>query len=128
MTVNPVIHKYLQMFAGADNTVALSEGEIIFQEGATGDVMYIVLEGEVDLQIAGKPVAHLDVGNTFGEMALIDDSPRSATAVAASDCKLARIDPGRYEQMIEETPYFAGHIVHILAERLRDMDRKFASL
>ena len=39
MTVNPVIHKYLQMFAGADNTVALSEGEIIFEEGARGDVM-----------------------------------------------------------------------------------------
>lgn len=126
MSANTAMQKYLKMFAGSENTEGYNSGAVIFEEGSKGDAMYIVLEGEVDLLVGGKLVAHLDVGKTFGEMALIDDSPRSATAVAATDCNLARIGPERYEEMVVETPYFAGHIVHMLAERLRDMDRKFA--
>ena len=119
MTVNPVIHKYLQMFAGADNTVALSEGEIIFEEGATGDVMYIVLEGKVNLQIGGKPVAQLDVGKTFGEMALIDDSPRAAAALASSATEVVVIDKPTFLTLIAEEPEFALQVMKLMAERVR---------
>lgn len=126
MKFNPAVQQYLKMFLKADGTRHVSEGEVIFEEGDKGDVMYIVLEGSVDLSVGGKQVAHLDPGESFGEMALIDDSPRSASAIASTECKLTAVDAKRFEEMVRETPFFAKHIVHIMAERLRDMDKRLA--
>jgi len=114
------------MYLGAEGTQSYSKGDLIFEEGDKGDVMYIILEGSVDLRVGEKLVARPEAGESFGEMALIDDSPRSATAIASSDCRLAPVDSGRFEEMTTETPYFAKHMVRILAERLRDMDRRLA--
>lgn len=127
MKFDPAIQQYLRMFLNAKGTKDFGEGDVIFEEGDRGDVMYIVLDGNVELHVAGKQVAHLDAGESFGEMALIDDSPRSATATASSQCKLAEVDADRFEEMVRDTPFFAKHIVHIMAERLRDMDKRLAS-
>ncbi len=58
-------------------------------------------------------------GGVFGEMALIDKAPRSATAVAVTDSQVVAVGEKRFMYLIQQTPYFALEIMHVLADRLR---------
>jgi len=99
-----------------------SAGATIFAEGDKGDCMYVVKEGEVELRVRGKVVEVVGVDGFFGEMALIESSPRSATAVAKSDTTLVPINARRFEFMVHEVPYFSLHVMKGLSSRLRQID------
>jgi len=76
-----------------DNDTRLyAAGEIIFAQGQPGDVMYVVKEGEVEIRLGKKVVDTIGPEGFFGEMALIDDAPRSASAVAKTNCKLSAVN------------------------------------
>jgi CRP/FNR family cyclic AMP-dependent transcriptional regulator len=107
-----------------DPSRAYKAGETVFREGDDGFVMYVVLEGAVKLSVTGRSVEKVVKGGVFGEMALIDSSPRSATAVAATDCTLVSVTAERFKSLIQETPGFALEIMSIMAMRLRSMDRR----
>jgi CRP/FNR family transcriptional regulator, cyclic AMP receptor protein len=94
-------------------------GQTIFAEGDPGDVMYGVTEGEVEIRVGDRAVETLGPGGIFGEMALIDASPRSATAVAKSACTLVPMDSKRFERLVSYNPFFALQVMRILAGRLR---------
>ncbi|HEX3583247.1 MAG TPA: cyclic nucleotide-binding domain-containing protein [Thermoanaerobaculia bacterium] len=94
-------------------------GDVIFTEGDAGDSMYAVLEGDVEITKHGHVLEVVPVGGVFGEMALIDQEPRSATAKAQSACKLALVNQKRFTLLVQQTPFFALQIMHILADRLR---------
>lgn len=97
-------------------------GEAIFQEGDAGDKMYVVRSGEVAIEKNGKVMETLGPGGIFGEMALIDGSPRSAMAKAKTDCEVAPITEKTFVFLVHETPYFAIAVMRTLANRLRRMD------
>ena len=99
-------------------------GRTIFSAGQEGHVIYVILEGEVELRIGEGLVDTLRKGEPFGEMALIDHAPRVATAVARTDCVLAAIPEKRFLFMVQQHPYFALQIMRVIAERLRAMDRR----
>jgi CRP-like cAMP-binding protein len=99
--------------------------ENIFQEGDEGDCMYIVKEGEVDLFYKGKFLTTVERGGIFGEMALIDYLPRSATAVAKADCTLVQVDEKHFMKLVQETPVFALQVMRVLVQRLRIMNEIF---
>jgi CRP-like cAMP-binding protein len=94
----------------------------IFRVGDPADYMYVVLVGEVELEIKDAVVATLRRGEIFGEMALIDGQPRVATAVAHTDCRCARINEERFLQLVREQPEFSLWVMRVLAERLRWAD------
>ena len=94
-------------------------GETIFKEGDPADCMFTVVEGAVEIQLRGTVLEHITAGGVFGEMALIDGLPRSATAVAVADCSLAAINEKRFLRLIEVTPRFALQIMQLISERLR---------
>jgi CRP-like cAMP-binding protein len=94
-------------------------GTVIFEEGAIGAEMFGVVEGEVELRLPNGAVLRLGPDDTFGEMAIIDASARSATAVAVTDTKLAVIDRHRFLSLVQETPMFALQVMSSIAERLR---------
>ncbi len=109
------------LFADSKKKVAFTPGEVVFKEGDKGDFMYVVLEGEV-LIIAGSQVVNeLSKGDLFGEMALIDESPRSATATAKSEATLAQVDQADFLFLVQHSPFFSIHVMRILAERMRRM-------
>ena len=81
--------------------------------------MYVVQEGEVEVVVDGKTIDTLGPGSIFGEMALIDHSPRSATVVAKSDCRVVPLDETRFMQHVHRTPFFALQVMRIMTERLR---------
>lgn len=97
-------------------------GETIFREGDKGDCMYVVKEGEVELHVHGKVVEVVGVDGFFGEMALIEDEPRTATAVAKTNAVLIPINARRFEFMVHEVPHFSLHVMKGLSSRLRQFD------
>jgi CRP-like cAMP-binding protein len=116
-----------ERFHRSHEAVTYKPGQAIFRKGEAGDRMYIVLEGEVDL-IAGYTVPQTaGPGALLGEMALVDRRPRSASAIARTDCKLAPVDAQRFAILVQEAPLFAVHVMRTMADRLRGMDARLAA-
>ena len=107
------------VFYNAKSFKDVPAGTVIFAEGASGAEMFGVVEGEVELRLPNGMVRRLGPDETFGEMAIVDNSPRSATAVAVTDTKLAVIDRHRFLSLVQETPMFALQVMSSIAERLR---------
>ena len=99
--------------------VDCESGDYLFQEGDLGTEMYIVTAGRVELRADGELLESLEPGGVFGEMALVDDQPRSASAVAATDCELVPIDEKRFEFLLGRMPFFALEVMRVMARRLR---------
>jgi CRP-like cAMP-binding protein len=114
--------KYL--FSVGNDTSEFKEGEIIFNQGDPGDSLYSIIEGTVDIIANGKVVSTLEQQSIFGEMSLIDKSPRSATAIAKTDCKINKIDEKRFIFLVQQAPYFAFDILSVLANRIRELNEK----
>ena len=109
---------FLNLFRSKQGT-NYSPGQGIIEAGTLGQSMYVVVEGEVEVRVGDRVVDQLGAGSIFGEMALIDDAPRSATVIAKTDCKLVEVDRRRFEFMVCETPYFAIAVMRVMADRLR---------
>ncbi len=108
-----------EIFSREPDVRSFNSGDPIFKEGDLGDCMFVILEGTVEIHASGAVVDRLGPGELFGEMALIDSRPRSAAALAATDCKLAAIGEKRFLRLIEQTPKFALQIMRVMTERLR---------
>ena len=95
-------------------------GRVIFSEGDSGaDRMYIIRSGTVDISIGNRLVETVQANGMFGEMALVDGEPRSATARAREACELAPIDRKLFILMVDEAPNFALNVMRVMANRLR---------
>jgi CRP/FNR family transcriptional regulator, cyclic AMP receptor protein len=108
-----------------------SNGEIVFEEGSPGREMFIVHSGRVRIFMSGPDeeilLAVLGPGEVFGEMALVDDGPRSATATAVeNDTQLVVVDHPKFFYLITQQPAFALTLLQILAQRIRNLERQLA--
>lgn len=95
--------------------------KVIMKEGEGGVFMYVVIEGRVAISIKGKVVGRIGAGGIFGEMALVDQSPRAATATAETDCDLISINRNDFLSLVKTKPAFAVALLKGLADRLRYM-------
>lgn len=111
--------KVLGVFKAATDTRKAPAGTVIFEAGTTGEEMFGVIEGKVELRLRDGRTFEIGPDETFGEMAIVDASQRSATATALEDSTLAVIDKRRFLFLIGETPTFALQVMASLAERLR---------
>ncbi len=98
------------------------DSEAIFSIGDPGTEMFVVKSGEVAIMVEDKVIAAVGPGGIFGEMALVDGQPRSANAVARSDCEVVPVDERAFTFLVGETPHFALQVMRTLAERLRRMN------
>ena len=112
-------------------------GTVLFQEGAPGDALYVIMSGEVRVirVVPGtgeEVLALLSPGSTCGEMALIDDYPRSATAVTDGPATLLVISKAAFATLLHERPAMAAKILRALcrslSDRLRETNDKIGSL
>jgi CRP/FNR family cyclic AMP-dependent transcriptional regulator len=110
------------LFRQDTDALQLAPGDFLFREGDKRDKMYVVLEGEIDVRLGDYVVETAREGALIGEMALIDDRPRAANAVAKTACRLAPIDQRRFHFLIQQHPHFATHVMKELADRLRNMN------
>ena len=100
-------------------------GDVIFREGDKADELFVIKSGHVRIQVGNRTMADLAADNIFGEMALIDSEPRSATAVAITDVELVPVSEKQFLFLASQTPYFALKVMRILAQRLRKTNRFF---
>lgn len=99
-------------------------GQVVFEEGKFGDVMFGILQGEIELWVNGKVVETLIAGDVFGEGALVQpDRTRASTAIAKTDCLLAIMDQSRFLFAVQQTPMFALEVLKSYSDRLRRMKR-----
>jgi len=104
-------------------TLRVRAGGIIFREGEVADELFVIKSGYVRIQVGNRIMAELSADSIFGEMALIDNEPRSATAVAITDVELVPISEKQFLFLVSQTPYFALKVMRILAQRLRKTNR-----
>lgn len=107
-------------------------GDVIFREGDFGDTLYIIQEGAIEIRKkagnAFKVLTTLKAGEFFGEMALIDKSPRSATAVAVAPCRLLEVTHRSFEYMLEHNLDFTKRLVTELVEKIRNSNQMIFDL
>lgn len=108
-------------------TVEFKDGEFIFNEGDLGMEMFIIHEGRIEIlkQIQGErsQLAVLEKGDFFGEMSILEDLPRTASARALGDVKLLLINGATFDQMLRSNPEIAVRMMRKLSRRLRETDR-----
>jgi CRP/FNR family transcriptional regulator, cyclic AMP receptor protein len=98
-------------------------GDVIFKEGDPAQELFIIQSGEVEIRLGNRVLETLPQYSIFGEMALADAAPRSATAMAASDVKLVPVSEKQFLFLISNTPHFALNVMRVMARRLRATTR-----
>jgi CRP-like cAMP-binding protein len=114
--------EYFELWSRSSNIKPerFEAGSLIFSEGdKSADRMYIVRSGIVEISIGNRLVETVQANGMFGEMALVDGEPRSATARARDACELAPIDRKLFILMVDEAPHFALNVMRVMADRLR---------
>lgn len=104
------------------HTRTFDAGETIFKLDDAADCMYVVTSGALEIRIDDTVLERVEAGGLLGEMALIEQLPRSATAVAVEPTKVSTVDRKRFLYLVQNHPFFALTVMEVLANRLRRMD------
>jgi CRP-like cAMP-binding protein len=104
---------------GSDAHLSYETGATIVREGQVGVLMYIVLKGKVAIRVGGNVVETVGPGGLFGEMALVDRTPRLASAVAESNCKLLAINRNAFLNLVKHSRRFAASLLAAVSARAR---------
>jgi CRP-like cAMP-binding protein len=99
-------------------------GDVIVSEGEAAKEMFVVRSGRVSIRVHGETIEEVGPGGMFGEMALIDHSPRSATSVAEEDTVVVPITERLFVVLVQDTPFFALDVMRVLVERIRLMNER----
>ena len=110
------------VFINANEQREVAAGDAVFTEGDQGKEMFGLISGAVELRKGTHTLTTLAPGDTFGELALVDESPRSLTAVATETSVLAVIDDKAFVYLVHETPMFALQVMRSMAQRIRERD------
>lgn len=121
----------LEFFRAGGKAEAVAAGTRFFEENEKAgflkrDKMYLLLEGEVTLSAGGKPVGTVRIGEIFGEMAAISESPRTATALARTACRVIALDEKEFQKALQVKPEFALMLMGMMILRLRGMLARLA--
>jgi CRP-like cAMP-binding protein len=119
--------KELRLVERACDIVKVKPGTPIVREGQIGHEFYLILEGEASVTKDGQKVATLGPGNYFGEMALLDGGPRSASVVADDEVEVAVIGQREFLGVLDQVPPVAHKLLENMARRLREADSRAIS-
>ena len=123
-------HDFLESFSGCFQYLLISAGSEIFQPGCEGHEAYLISKGLVNISRSDPEskeslsLATLSRGDMFGELSLIDDMPRSATAVAVSNVELIVLNREVFWEKAHKDPQYLKGLLQILTKRLRDIDQR----
>lgn len=118
------------MSSSADAYVEIPSGKIVYSEGDAGQALYIIESGNVDLIVAARgkePIASLGPGEFFGEMSLLDDQPRFATAIVRKAARLLKVDREGFAELLRENIGIATHLLRALAARHQASEMRLVS-
>jgi CRP-like cAMP-binding protein len=119
---------FLALFRHETAVTTLIPGQLLFTKGQPGQQMFIVKSGELQIGEGNVVFETVRAGGILGEMAMVDDSPRSATVRAVTECELIPVDKRRFLTMLQQTPFFAIRVMRVLARRLRAMNERITQI
>lgn len=114
----------LAIISRAAKEVAHSEGTVIAREGERGIGLFLILDGQARVTIGGKTKAKLGPGDFFGEVALLDGGPRTATVTAVTPLRLVGITGWVFRGLLMEHPSIALKTLEAVAGRLRAVSKE----
>ena len=114
--------RYYDLLVTGRPARSLARGEILFHKGDPGESMFVVREGTITLRDGDRDVSSVEAPGLLGEMALVDDEPRTLTAAAAVDAVVVEIPMRHFWVLVHDTPYFAQMVMRVMARRLRARD------
>lgn len=114
----------LVQVAGITEEVACESERRIITEGEAGSAMFLIVEGEVAIHRGDQRLATLHPQDCFGEMSILDNEPRSASATALTDCLLLKVDQDHFHGILAQNSDVALAIIRTLTRRLRSTDAK----
>lgn len=112
-----------KLFRDWDSVEEFEAGTVIFSEREPAEVMYVILDGEVELTVQGTSLGTEGEGGIIGEMAVIGAESRSASATALSKVRVARLDREQFRDLVRKNSRFSLHAMTAFANRLRAVDR-----
>ncbi len=98
-----------------------NRGDIILREGEESSDAYIILEGEVEVTKNSRVLATLSENSIFGEIALVDQRPRTATCKAKTNVKLGKVTRENYKQLIKHRPEALNPLLRVITDRMRNL-------
>jgi CRP-like cAMP-binding protein len=104
--------------------MSIAAGQLVLAEGSTGTAMYIIRSGSVAVRVNGVTVEEIGEGGIFGEMAIIEQSTRSAEILALTDVTVVMLDEKKFLQLVAKVPHFSIMVMRTLARRIRKMNAK----
>lgn len=119
--------EFLIKLASAMDELSFPADHTIFAEGEEGRSLYVVVSGRVRVHLGDRDLAQLDKGTFFGEMALFDAEPRSASVTTLESCNCLTLNQLQLIDAIEETPEIAVNITRALSRRIRELNKKINS-
>ena len=105
--------------AGLLKELTLAANQTVFEKGEQGDSMYIIVEGEVEALDEGRAFTKMAARQVFGEMALLDGEPRTATIRTTQATRLLRLDQEPFYELMDDRIEIARGVIHVLLQRLR---------
>jgi CRP-like cAMP-binding protein len=115
--------RHLRNVAGIAKHLSLGEGSAVAKEGDPGDDFYVIAAGQAKVVRGRKTIAHLMPGDFFGEIALLDGGPRTASVVAETPIELLALNRKPFQQILERDPTVVLKMLEELAIRLRNAER-----
>ena len=104
--------------------MSISTGQLVLAEGSTGAAMYIIRSGKVAVRLNGVTVEEIGESGIFGEMAIIEQSTRSAEILALTDVTVVMLDEKKFLQLVAKVPHFSVMVMRTLARRIRKMNAR----
>jgi CRP/FNR family cyclic AMP-dependent transcriptional regulator len=117
----------INIFRHSPDARDIEAGEVLFDQGDSGDAMFAVVEGNIELSLNGTILEDVGPGGILGEMALINSAPRTARATARTAARIVSVDQHRFTYLVQEHPTFAIQVMRVMAERLRRADEASSS-
>ena len=117
-------NKELQKIAKASDEVAIEAGRVLVEQDTIGREAYVVIEGEASVKRGTRRLAKIGPGGHFGELALLDGGPRTATVVADTPMKVLVLGQREFSGLLDEVPGLAHKVLANLASQIRELDTK----
>src|SRR6185437_4587396 len=118
----------LKTIRRATEEVTVPPGRVLCEEGTIGREFFIIVDGTASVRRNGRKLATLGAGQYFGELALLDRRPRSATVISETEMRLLVLGQRQFNGVLDAVPALSRKLLAAMATRLRESDTKSASL
>lgn len=113
----------LERISGVTDEVDVADGRTLLEQGEVGHEAFVIMEGQVEVRRGDRLLATLGPGDCFGEMAILDGGPRTASVTAVTPLKVLVLGQREFSALIDDVPGLGHKLLRTLAHRVRDLDQ-----